>query len=241
MNLLSIFVLALCVVVASVTLATVSNAGPQPPPFRWHHDMSFTDMASVADTIIVGVALSVTGVGPEVSGSDDNGNTGKWQLVRVRTTIENVLKEGIPKESISDSRVDFYFYLWNGSKMGAWNSVDVGARYVWFLVKDGGRLRAVRDYWRSSIALTSGRHRTLPQSGSVLRQLAILLLSPGDGMDTQQFVRRLSLYVSLANEWLGPCETLAHLRTLSHFHNARISSAATEEISARDNPNCSAP
>ena len=175
-------------------------------PFIWHFGLSNTDMVNMASTIVVGVVNSVWFAGPPVTASDDRGNHSEWQLVEVSAAVENVLK------GKAGHSVDFFYYTTLGPISGDTNSLRMGDRCVFFLLSRNGRLRAVRDYWRSSIEVGTGRHAVLPaDSANVQQRIATLLLTAGTGLEPQRFERVIVRSVPIAEEWLGECRAVALL------------------------------
>jgi hypothetical protein len=94
--------------------------------------------------------------------------------------------EAVLKGDVSANTVEFFYYTSLGPVMGDWNDLRVGDRCVFFLTQLDGVLRAVRDFWRSSIEVGTGRP-TLPMAGNVKERIAALLLTPGDGLEPKHF------------------------------------------------------
>jgi hypothetical protein len=198
-----------------------------PLPFLWHFDLSFTEMTKMASAIVVGRVQSLRYFGPRVNAVDDHGYQGEWQLLKANIAVENVLK-GSP---IGRS-VEFYFYTSLGPLSGDTNSLHLGDRCVFFLVSDGGVLRAVRDFWRSSIEVGTGRHTQLPtaRGASVEETIAVLLLTPGEGLEPRRFSRTMIRAVTLAQGWLGPCKTITLLKALLQSPDSVVRDAARQEL-----------
>lgn len=74
-----------------------------------------------------------------------------WYHVDVRVAVENVLRG-----DLIESPVAYTYWLPATAKTGEWNSLLQGARYVHFLRRDGSGLRAVVDFYRSTIRVTTG-------------------------------------------------------------------------------------
>lgn len=198
--------------------------------FAWRHDLTYTQMVKESTVIVIGEVRSAAFVGSSVHATDDRGNTGEWQLMKVETTVENVLKGAARQRAVS-----FYFYTWLGGTSGDWNALKPRSRYVFFLVRDYGVLRAVRDFWRSSVEVGSGRHRTLPLDNlsPIQERIGTLLLTLGEDPDPSQFRRSLPRAVSLAEEWLGPCRTGKLLKALLNSPDVRTAAAAQDQLRTR--------
>ena len=105
-----------------------------------------------------------------------------WYRVNVHMTVENVLRG-----DLKGSSADYIYWLPFSGKVGEWNSLMEGARYVHFLRRDGHQLRAVVDFWPSAIRVTTGRHRSIPQTGELRRTIARILFEPGEDFDIARF------------------------------------------------------
>jgi hypothetical protein len=105
-------------------------------------------------------------------------------------------------------------------------------RYVFFLMRDRGVIRAVRDYWRTNILVHSGRHKALPFTSDVSLQerIAVLLFSPGDDLNASWFSHGLSDASGFAYWPLGPWQTANALKALLSNPNPTIRVGACEEL-----------
>jgi hypothetical protein len=112
----------------------------------------------------------------------ENGRPLSWHPVNVRITVESVLRG-----ELSSPTVEYTYWIPDGPKVGEWNHPADGLRYVHFLRRAGGRLRAVVDFWPSSIQLTTGRHRPTPETNGVAQTIAQWLLMPGDEFALDRF------------------------------------------------------
>jgi hypothetical protein len=183
-------------------------------------------MLRAASVVVVGVVDRMDSVGQPVRASDDRGYDGKWQLLKVAFTAENVLKG-----NLDSPRDQFYFYTSLGPVTGDWNALQPGDRCVFFLKSESKVLRSVRDFWRSSIEIGSGRHESLPlQDRTPQEIIAALLLTPGEGLNETIFERRLPQAVQLAVEWLGICKTVELLRAALRNPEIRLSNAVSRQI-----------
>jgi hypothetical protein len=124
--------------------------------------------------------------------------------------------------------------------MGDWNSLHVGDRCVFFLIREDGRLRAVRDFWRSSIEVGTGRPTsTMPGNDvEIEERIAILLLTPGYGLEPRRLARVIFRAVPFADEWIGECRTTALLQNLLKFPGRVVQDAARSQLSSRSQVNC---
>ena len=164
----------LSLVVASLALSTTSYMEPAPklrlllPP-----ENVLKDLFRSAAVIVVGKVQSLTFVGPIVQ---------SYRLIKVRVTVENVVQGA----ASTAQPLTFYFYsvyLYGASSEV--NRLRNDRRYVFFLNRDKGVLRAVSDVDRSSISVSSGKHNALPLSDKdpPSERIAVLLLTPGDDMN----------------------------------------------------------
>lgn len=205
--------------------------------FAWHHDLRFVDMIQSSSIIVIGQVKSLDYLGSSVTATDDRGNHGDWQLLRVRTSVENILKG-----RVEGNLIDFYFYVWLGGAVGDWNALHIADRCVFFLTVSNGVLRAVRDYERSSIEVGTGRHAKTPAGASIQERIAILLLTPGDNLEPRRFRRVLLRVVPVVVSWIGPCRTSMLLKPLLQNSARTVAESAREQLailSAEQDP-CSA-
>ena len=225
--------------VAALQMAFSQQSQPK-LDFRWRHDMSFTQMIEASSVIIVGQVRSLQYVGASIQAVDDTGYQGRWQLVRVRTTVEHLLKG-----AADDRLVCFYFYVSLGPTSGDWNALHAGDRCVFFLTTEHGTPRAIRDHWRSCIEIGTGRHFKLPltEENSIEERIGALLLTPGDGLVPERVHRLISQSVTLGEEWLGCCRTRELLVSLSHHRSEDVRAAAVDQLKIRsyDSDDCACP
>lgn len=93
-------------------------------------------------------------------GSKDDLDT-HYRVVRHKVSVETLLRGSLPK-----SPVDVYEVSWFGRRGGDWNAVRSGDRYLFLVKSVGGRLRVVRDYWRSIFPVVGGPYQHVPLSSS---------------------------------------------------------------------------
>jgi hypothetical protein len=133
---------------------------------------------------------------------------------------------------MSGQTADFYFYMaYGGGLTGDWNLLQSHHRYVFFLMWDRGVLRAVRDFWRTSVEATSGRHRDLPLSSDkpLEERIAVLLLTPGVDLNPTRFSCGL-LRASGFSRRLGQWRTVKLLKELLTNPNRAVRIGACEEL-----------
>ena len=205
------------------------------PPFIWHFDFSYSDMVSASQIVVVGRVRALNLVGPDVRAADDHGSSGTWRLVKVEAEREDVLSGDISGDSF-----EFFYYTNLGPATGNWNSLHVGDRCVFLLNREGGVLRAVRDYWRSDIEIGTGRHSPSEHDANltVKERIAVLLLTPGVDLNPRRLARVLPEAVSLGDEWLGGCRTTALLKSLLEYPDGEVQGAAGEQLSFRLQSGC---
>jgi len=85
--------------------------------------------------------------------------------------VETVLRGTIPQNP-----VDVYEIFWTGSTTGDWNLTQPEERCLFLIRKENGRLRIVRDWWRSIFLVQSGSHLKPPldDSHSTWERFALL-------------------------------------------------------------------
>lgn len=187
----------------------------------WKNGMMMDDMIRDAPIILLGTVLRQEPVGAIRDGC---------RLVRVHSTVENVLKGHFASRA-----VEFYFYSpWLGAS-GDWNFLHDGNRYIQFLTLESGKFRAIRDYWRSSIRVYSGRHATTrgAATDNLQRRIATLLLTPGDDLEGDEFSVGLLHSTSWGEVWLGKSETVDLIRSLLRHPNQSVRVGACEELTLR--------
>ena len=151
-----------------------------------------------------------------------------WHLVRATVQVEEVLQG-----QASPGSADFYFHL--GGRTGDWNSLQPRERYVFFLTRDHGVLRAAWDHWRSAIPMASGIHRGLPLSPGrpLVERVSVMLLTPGGGLNPAQFVGGFARSVPFAIGHLGRWRTAKLLKQLTADPRPQIRLGACAQLTAR--------
>jgi len=196
--------------------------------FAWHQDYTDDDMLGAASTVVVGEVQSLAAIGRPRWGRDDRGREGRWQLVQVNASVESSLKGGGLGKT-----VEFYYYTLLGPVMSDWNSLRPGGRYVFFLASQGAVLRAVRDHWRSSLEVGTGRHSALARHhrDELLReQIAVLLLEPGEDVEAKRYRRLLPRGIAVAEGWIGRCRTISVLQSASRHASRDVAEAARSQL-----------
>lgn len=201
------------------------------PEFRWLSAMSDTEMVESASHIVIGTVERVRFVGSSVEASDAEGYRGNWQLVKVRTRVENAIKGAL---AVGKS-IDFFFYTSLGPIAGDVNNIRVGDRCVCFLIYKNGVLRAVRDFWRSNIEVGTGSHSRIPshEATSLEEKIAVLLLTPGEGLNPRTFQRVIIRSSTIAEEWLGRCKAYRLLERLIDYPDPVVRNAVREQLAIR--------
>lgn len=219
------------------TLLVIATVGPalgqaSARAFLWHSDFSYSDLVSASQVVVVGRVRSVSPVGPHIDAPDDQGYRGPWQLVKVAADSETVVKGDVFANAL-----EFFYYTSLGAVMGDWNNLRVGERCVFFLTRVNGVLRAVRDFWRSSIDVGTGRPTVL-SAGSVKERIATLLLTPGDGLDPRRFAATIVRAVDVADQLLGECRANALLENLLTYPNGDVQDAVRRQLQLRPQDGC---
>jgi len=111
----------------------------------------------------------------------ENGTALCWFHVEVQVAVESVLRGDVNTPSITYS-----YWIGNRGTVGEWNSLMEGARYVHFLRRVHGGLRALVDFWPSAIRVTTGHHATIPKSSDMPEVIARLVLEPGEDFDPRR-------------------------------------------------------
>jgi hypothetical protein len=186
--------------------------------FVWNDRMSDEEMVRNASIIVIGKVVRQTGVGPVRD---------TYRLMRVDCSVENTLKGEAPGKAVM-----FYFYSpWRGAA-GDWNSLQDNHRYIFFLTGDRGVLRAVWDVWRSNIRVYSGKHRTIPLTGNepLLKRITMLLFTPGEALDPDEFSVGLLHAYTYGWQYLGRWRTAQVLNGLLKNEHRAVRIGACEEL-----------
>jgi hypothetical protein len=163
-------------------LAFGLTACSERPHIRYQR-LSDTELLEQSPIILVGrIDKRETFSDERVRQGDENGQPLYWFHVNIRANVENILRG-----NVSDPVVEYTYGIPVGSKTGEWNNPIEGSRYIHFLRREGSGLRAVVDFWKSTIHLTTGLHRSVPGGERLAKTIAYLLLVPGDEFIPEQF------------------------------------------------------
>jgi len=137
------------------------------------------------------------------------------QLLAVRVRLEGVLEGSLDKKY--EKPLTFYYYQTTGAWDGpAPNIITPGERGIFYLVEDGGVLRATTDAYASHTRLETGRHTVSPVTGKNQARESIgrLILLPGEGPDLAGYVASLGRNESLALALVGKSQVRQMLQDL---------------------------
>jgi hypothetical protein len=212
----------LCLVFATLTLLLDGCWKPTPRlGLILTKNYTVEDMIRNAEIIVIGKVESQKLIGPIVEG---------YRLVKVGITVENAIQGTVtPTQPLT-----FYFYwpyLYGTS--GDVNSLQDEHRYVFFLKRDNGVLRAVWDLMRSNIIVSSGRHNVLPlpEDRPLTERISVMLLTPGDDLNPGLFSNGLLRSTPLASFYIGSWRTANLLRSLLRSPDRAVRVGACEELS----------
>jgi hypothetical protein len=147
----------------------------------------------------------------------------------VEITVENVIRGNIA----TTEPLTFYFYWpYLLGTSGDVNSLREDWRYVFFLKRDQGVLRAVWDLMRSNIIVGSGRHNSLPltEAHPLTERIAVMLLTQGDDVNPERFSNGLLRSTPFAAYYLGRWHTAKLLRSLLQSPEHAVRVGACEEL-----------
>jgi hypothetical protein len=195
-------------------------------PHMVYRHLTNEELAEQSPIIVIGrIENQETFWNERIRQGSENGLPLFWYHVNVKVAVENVLR-GDP----GATPVTYTYWLPVGAKVGEWNSLRDGARYVHFLRRDDDQLRSVVDFWPSAIRVTTGRHPLLSQAEGLPQTIAQLLLSPGDDFVVDSF--DISLGVKHAWGLIGHSAALSLVENLSRNSNASVRAQACEELRA---------
>jgi hypothetical protein len=203
---------------AAFTILTAGCGSSVPRLDVISKNVTLENMIRDAPVIIIGEPKSGELIGPIRDGRC---------LIKTTTTIENVLRGQIPGQT-----ADFYFYTnCNGAWMRGWRLPQPHGRYVFFLMWDHGVLRSLRDFRKTAVEVTSGRHKDLPLSSEKLleERLAVLLLTPGDDLNPALFSSGLLMADGFSGT-LGRWRTVKMLKALRTNPIRAVRIGACEEL-----------
>jgi hypothetical protein len=201
---------------AVLLVATYVSAADFVPYTR---EMGILERIDNADLIVVGVATSERPVrGGEVT---RGAVIVPLQLMEVQIDVEGVVKGNF---SIGKS-LRFMYYKATGAWDGpAPNIIQPQQRSLFFLKKEGQILRATNDAYLSHTAIVTGSRpvQTVSENQAIRRELARILLLPGEHVDPSQYVKSLYREREYAFHLVGETETAELLRALLQNANGSI-------------------
>lgn len=185
----------------------------------WKDTIDWDEAFRNSPVIVLGRVISVRD-GPAA-------NPNAWHLVKATVDVEEVL-QGQARAGPDE----VYFHV--GRKAGDWNSLQPRERYVFFLTRDRGVLRAAWDHWRSAIPMASGIHRSLPLSPGrpLVERVSVMLLTPGGGVNPAHFVGGFARSVPFVMGHLGRWRTAKLLKQLTADARPEIRMGACAQLTA---------
>lgn len=156
------------------------------------------------------------------------------RLVSVRAEVENVVQGDVPRGPIQ-----FYFFANTLSRNGYHTVLEwfePGGRYIVFLRKDGGVLRAIADVAGLNIQIWSGRHDHIPtpQTEPAVHDpgvdIAYLALSPSTDVETG-FAATIQRVYDRLLQVAPPSEILLLLRNLLSHEGTELREQACLTLS----------
>ena len=211
----------LTLVVASLALLTTSCREPAPKlRLLLPSDDARGDMFRSAEIIVVGKVQSLNFVGPVVQ---------SYRLIKVEVTVENVLQGAV---STAQPLIFYFYSVYLLGSSGDMNRLRDDRRYVFFLNRENGVLRAVWDVMRSNIIVSSGKHKALPLSDKepLSERIAVMLFTPGDDMNTIQFSDGLLRATGYTFVPIGTWRTAKLLTSLLQSSERAVRVGACEEL-----------
>lgn len=196
----------------AVCLALTSCRNTELRP-RIISSLGIPELLTRAEVIVVGAVKSVSfgrhavSSVPSVPGLNDC-----LVPTRVTVVIENVVRGSVP------SVLDFVYFSSICAMVGPVESINIGARSVFFLVSEQGHWRPLTDYWMARIPVLTGRHnQSLLRGKSVPEAISEILLTPGDRPSAEALVHALAVSTSESFALVGGTATARLLRPfLSH-------------------------
>ncbi len=192
-----------------ISMGLHASCAPVPDLVPRVANVEIADQVNEANLIVVGLAENERVVRP-VAGTRE---TGPLNLLAVIVRVEGVLKGHFDGE-----RLTFYYYQMTG---GAWdgpapNIVAPGQRSIFYLMNDGGVIRAATDAYLSHTNLATGKHPISPAANdsSTREAVAELVLLPGEGMDMADYLGSLHRGKALALALVGKSQVRQMLRGL---------------------------
>lgn len=180
---------------------------------------STRELISKSPLIVVGRAVAVTTVGPEVRSTDRHEYP--LRLERITVQVENILRG-----TYRSQEMVFYRYGWSADHpmVGPWGLIYPGQRNVFFVDVEDGTLRSIIDLYPAQIEVLSGVHSELGLSAKngAEQSIAEILLTPGENLNADAFSRGLSATSVVAMNLIGRTGTLYLLKALLLSRHAVI-------------------
>jgi hypothetical protein len=152
---------------------------PQMTEFPARYDNQAPEQIVHVPIILVGVVLTHTQVG-DFHPSRIEGNA-PIRGFRCRIRVENVLQG-----NVSQGEVDIFYFIGTDSLTGGTSILNLpaGVRRIFFLQRDGGKLRTIYDNWETTVEkVYSGAHPSFKRNPNrpVTEAIVDLLLTRGEG------------------------------------------------------------
>lgn len=221
MHLMGVPAMLICVrllLVLSLALAVQTACGHgQRFPLRLY-DLGERELLEKADTIVVGktVGIEWDSARQPIRWSRQYG-VSSVRLVRVRLSVEHVIRG-----AVDGPEVIVHYWAAEAFTNGvSLNLPSKEARAVHYLVTEDGRLRYVVDLVRSTTRLFSGYHRKAPEAAgrSAEARISSMLLTPGEGVNVEEFVTNLPTAAGTSALLAGYVQTLRYLEALAGSPN----------------------
>lgn len=177
------------------------------------YDLNERQQLEMATTVVVGTAIEahMEPARQEIRWSRQPG-VDTARLVRVKLAVEHVICGPVDKPELT-----VYYWMPELYTTGAGLHSPDAVREVHYLVRDQGVLRYVTDLMRGTTRVCSGYHRQLPKAveESPEAKIAAVLLTPGEKMDVEDFIRHLSYASFYSVQAVGYVRTIPFLETLA--------------------------
>lgn len=172
-------VVLLCFV-GSTGLAVSCSRAPKLDPHVSRLELE--EQIKQATLIVVGVAEDERALPTAASELKEESMPLQLRAVSIRV-------EGVLKGRFDGKRLTFYYY----QTTGAWDGPPINIlspeeRGLFYLVNDGGLLRATNDVYLSHTRLVTGKHKVSPvtDTNQIHAAIARLLLVPGTGAEVAE-------------------------------------------------------
>jgi hypothetical protein len=182
------------------------------------HPLGIVDRIERSNLIVVGVVESETSVhgGRRTQRADSM----PLELRRVGVRVEGVIKG-----QYDGAQLSFVYYRATGAWDGpAPNLLVPGERAIFYLMREGGVLRATNDAYSSHTEIVTGKHaiQAAASAEGVRQLIARLLLLPGEGVDISRYVASLYVEVAVALDVVSQAQTADLLSGLLQNSNGQV-------------------